>query len=429
MEKLMQYVWQYRLWLPADMATVDGTRVDVLDPGLLNTDAGPDFFNAKIRIGDKLWAGNVEIHVRASDWYRHGHHNDRAYDTVVLHVVERDDARIKRSDGEEIPQIVMPCAANFSETYHRMVDDRTVDLPCARIIASMPHIYITDWVSALGFERLCAKSDRVLDAVRRAGGDWQQAIYVTLARALGFGTNSDPFERVALATPLRTLMRHRDDRVTVEGALFGQAGFLDNIPDNADPYLKRLRQDYEFTAAKYGYVRPLSPGWKMSRMRPQNFPPRRIAALAAMVSGGFGIGSKIFTVRTLEDARALFDFELNAFWQRRYSFEAEAPHPIKTLSKSSVNSLIINVVAPVLHAYGIATGHTGLSTTAVDILHAVEAENNVFVRMFTSAGIDCPDAFTSQALVQLRRNYCESRKCLYCRIGHRYLACHAIRRS
>ncbi|MDE6467351.1 MAG: DUF2851 family protein, partial [Muribaculaceae bacterium] len=158
-------------------------------------------------------------------------------------------------------------------------------------------------------------------------------------------------------------------------------------------------------------------------------PHRLIAALAAMVSAGVGIGSRIFTVKNLEDARALFDFELNPFWQRRYSFETEAAHPIKTLGKSSVNSLIINVVAPVLHAYGIATGHTDLCAAAVDILHAVEPENNTFVRMFTSAGIDCPDAFTSQALVQQRRNYCETRKCLYCRIGHRYLACHAIRRQ
>ncbi len=432
MEKLMQYVWQHRLWMPSDMTTVDGQRVDVLDPGLLNNDSGPDFFNAKIRIGDRMWAGNVEIHVRASDWQRHGHHTDPAYDSVILHVVERDDARVHRLNGEEIPQIVMPCAANFSRSYHEMVNNPVAELPCASYINSLPQIYFTDWVTALGFERLYEKAARVSEYANRFGGDWGQAIYVVLARALGFSTNSDAFERLALLTPLRQLMRHRDSQITVEGALFGQAGFLDALPeglsDDGAHYIRRLKEEYVFMTGKYGLTRPQSLGWRMGRLRPQNFPHRRLATLAQMISEGFTIGYKLLHVSNEEEARALFDLHLSGFWSRRYNFTTESAPGTGALSKSSVTTLIINVVSPVLHAYGTATGHLELCDRAVDLLHSLPPEDNTLVRAFTGAGIDCPDAYTSQALIQLRRNYCHPRKCLYCRIGHRYLSEKAIRR-
>lgn len=437
MELLMQYIWQHRLWLPADMTTVDGCRVEVIDPGLLNTGPGPDFFNAKIRIGSRIWAGNVEMHVRASDWHRHGHDRDRAYDTVILHVVARDDCRILRPGGEEIPQLVMPCASDFSTIYNEMVNDPVSQLPCARHIASLPRIYITDWLTALAFERLYQKSDRVARYVGDSAGDWGEAIYIVLARALGFGTNSDTFERVARQTPLRKLLRHRGDTNAIEGALFGQAGLLDNIPDDSDraDYTQRLKQDYAFMSAKYGFQHPVSVSWRMGRMRPQNFPHRRIAALAQMVSDGFTIGYDLLHAETEADVRALFDVRLHQYWKSHYNFNRTHDsdtqwHPgEKALSKTSVNTLIINVAAPVMHAYGTITGHSALCERAVELLQSIAPENNSIIRLFESAGIDCPDAFTSQALIQLRRNYCEPRKCLYCRIGHRYLATRAIRRD
>lgn len=439
MELLMQYIWQHRLWLPADMTTVDGYRVEVIDPGLLNTGPGPDFFNAKIRIGSRIWAGNVEMHVRASDWHRHGHDRDRAYDTVILHVVASDDCRIHRPGGEEIPQLVMPCAADFSTIYNEMVNDPVSQLPCARHIASLPGIYITDWLTALAFERLYQKSDRVARHVRDSAGDWGEAIYIVLARALGFGTNSDMFERLARQTPLRKLLRHRGDIHAIEAALFGQAGLLENISADTDcpEYIHRLKQDYTFMTAKYGLQPPASVSWRMGRMRPQNFPHRRIAALAQMVADGFTIGYDLLHAETEADVRALFDIPLRHYWKTHYSFippGAGDTRPQwrpgeKALSKTSINTLIINVAAPVMHAYGTITGHSALCERAVELLQSIAPENNSIIRLFESAGIGCPDAFTSQALIQLRQNYCEPRKCLYCRIGHRYLATRAIRRD
>jgi hypothetical protein len=421
MEKLMQYVWQHRLWSPSGMVTVDGRRVEVIDQGLLNTDAGPDFFNAKVSIGGDMWVGNVEIHVRASDWHRHHHDDDPAYDTVVLHVVATDDARIRRSNGETIPQVVMPCAANFSERYNAMVNNPLSELPCGDEIPDLPSVYITDWLTSLAYERLYRKTDRILDLLDRLDGNWMAAVYVTVARALGFSTNSEAFERLALSVPIKTLLKHRSSPEAVEGLLFGQAGFLDSQPDT-DPYVVRMKQEYAFMCNKFNITRPESLGWKMARMRPQNFPHRRIATLAAMACEGFSIGSNIFEVCTVDDAARLFDIELQGFWARRYNFGAPSATSAKAFSSTSVNTLIINVVVPLLYAHGQAFGDKVRMERAADIMQNLRPEANSIVGLFTAAGIPCRDAMTSQALIELRNEYCNARKCLYCRIGHRLLA-------
>jgi hypothetical protein len=422
MEKLMQYVWQHRLWLPADMKTVNGQRVDVIDQGLLNTNAGPDFFNAKVRIGERVWVGNVEIHVKASDWLRHHHDTDPAYDSVILHVVGVDDMRIKRQSGDEIPQLVMLCARDFSERYNEMVNNPLSDLPCSNELPSLPHIYITDWLSSLAYERLYHKTDRILDTLNRLDSNWPATVYVTLARALGFSTNSDAFERLALSLPLRTMMKHRTSIESIEGLLFGQAGFLDQLPDDFDPYVKRMKQEYAFLSTKFGIQRPDNLGWRMARMRPQNSPHRRIATLAAMIHDGFNIASSIFDIETEDQARQLFDVNLQGYWANRYNFNSPMQTSQRALSESSVSILIINVVVPLLHAYGQTFGDNKRMGRAIDIIQSLKPERNSIITLFNAAGIDCPDAMTSQALIELRNEYCLARKCLYCRIGHRLLA-------
>lgn len=423
MEKLMQYVWQHRLWVSGRMRTTDGRRVSVVDPGLLNTGSGPDFFNAKINIDGHMWAGDVEIHVRASDWHRHGHDSDPAYGSVVLHVVGDDDCVVRRhADGEPIPQIVMPCSPDFRRRYDSMVNNVYGELPCARELPSLPSVYISDWINALAHERLYVKSDRVLSYVEDSGGDWRNAAYITLARALGFKTNSEPFERLARALPLRRMLKHRDSPVTVEGMLFGMAGFLDGQTSNPDHYVRRMIEEYRFMSAKFGMTAPGNMGWKMARMRPQNFPHRRLAYLAAMMFDGFSAGSKAVNVETIEEARSLFRKDLTGYWSRRYNFESEKAPDVHAMSESMIDSLVINVAVPLLHAYGVARDDDRRRERAVEMLQSIKAENNVYTRMFDRFGINCSDAYTSQALIQLRTCYCDSRKCLYCRIGHRLLA-------
>ena len=205
----MQYIWEYRLWNPSSMTTNDGRRVRIIDPGLRNTDAGPDFFNAKIEIDGYVWAGNVEIHYRASDWKRHGHDRDRAYDSVVLHVVDKDDAPVYRSNGERIPQMVMKCSPRFSERYAELVNSK-VELPCKAVIQAMEGLEMAEWVQSLAFERLQEKGRRVKDLLERYHGSWEDVCYVTLARNIGFGTNNDAFERLAKSLPLTLLHKHAE---------------------------------------------------------------------------------------------------------------------------------------------------------------------------------------------------------------------------
>ena len=426
MEKIMQYVWQHRLWRPrGGMVTADGRRIEILDPGLLNTGSGPDFFNAKENIDGRTWAGNIEIHVRASDWHRHGHDGDKAYDNVILHVVETDDCRIIRPDGEEIPQLVMPCAEAIAEKA-RLLECAGSELPCGEFISRVPSIYLSDWITALGMERLYEKSDRMLAYADRFGNDWKTVIYVALGRALGFNTNAEAFERLASATPLNFLMRHAGNLTSIEGVLFGQAGLLEPLSD-ADPYVSSLKREYEFLQRKYSLVRPSYLAWKLGRIRPQNFPHRRIALLARMICDGFPVGYALTSVETEEQARALFDIRLTGYWANHYTFDSNddaACHPhseTRALSRASVDLLLINVVAPIMHAYGRAMGHPDLCQRAADLLQSLPPENNMFVRMFAGSGLACHDAFGSQALIRLRRAYCEPRKCLYCRIGHRFL--------
>lgn len=450
MEKLMQYVWAHRLWDYTPLVTADGRKVRIIHPGTLNPDAGPDFFNASIEIGGQRWAGNIELHVNASDWYRHGHQNDRAYDTVILHVVMRDDSPVTRPDGSVIPQITVRCSAEAAARCNMLLQGAAAMLPCARTIRALPALFHTEWISALTLERLYEKSDRILSLVELTEGDWEAAAYITLSRALGFGLNAEPFEVLAKNLPLKFLNRHRDELVTVESLIFGQAGMIPAPAPDEDPYLTRMRSEYAFMAHKFS-LRPLPLQWKFSRTRPQNFPFRRLAALAAKINQGFSLigrlddiitafhrrrqtvldetasyqpgmpDTKLPSAPSLADIRAEFDIRLTGFWATRYSFSSTGASP-KALSESSIDRLVINVAIPLMLARAVVKGDHLAISVIPELLQSFRPEDNKDVRLFASAGLQCRDAFDSQGLIQLRRNYCEKNKCIYCRFGHRMLS-------
>lgn len=420
MERLMQYIWQHRLWLSEDMVTNDGRKVRVIDPGILNTDAGPDFFNAKVEIDGHTWVGNVEIHVRATDWKRHGHHEDPAYDSVILHVVEKDDAPVYRINGEPIPQVVLKVSARFNESYDQLVNAR-VELPCAARLKEVPQLTVTEWIEALAFERLHSKVERVQQFYEIYHGSWEDICYVLLARTLGFGINNDAFERLARATPLRLQHKHSDSIMQIEALLFGQSGLL-NCTDNSDPYVQQLKREYSFLANKFS-LRPIEgTAWKLFRSRPQNFPYRRIALLAQFVKDGFSLMNDLLKTSDTKQLRQLFDRELSGYWTTHFSFGKPSPSAGRALSNSSIDIVLINTVAPLYYAYGELTDDYTMGERAVSLLEDIRPEQNAIVTMFSHAGIKCNDALTSQALIQLRRAYCEARKCIYCRLGHRLLA-------
>ena len=426
MERLMQFLWQHRLGAATDSVTVDGLPVRIIDQGRLNTDAGPDFFNASVQIGHETWAGNVEIHVRASDWYRHHHDTDPAYDSVILHVVQVDDMRIPRKDGSLIPQMVMKCTPDAARRCNSLVEFAPASLPCTQTIRSLHPIYLTDWITALAMERLFKKSERIQAIVADTGGHWEGAAYITLARALGFGLNSQPFETLAKNLPLRFLNKHHDDLITTEALIFGQAGLIPPPSADEDPYVGRLRSEFSFMARKFSLA-PLPLSWKMARTRPQNFPHRRLAILAQMIHHGFYLVGRLDDARTVDDIRSIFDIRLMGFWANRFTFSAKGGCTPKALSRNSLDVLVINVAIPLLHARAMARGDYEAMNRAAEMLQSLKSEENSIVRLFASAGIESHDAFTSQALIELRREYCEQKKCIYCRFGHRMLSAEIAR--
>lgn len=449
MERLMQFIWQHRLWDDGNLTTTDGSRVRIIHPGLLNTDSGPDFFNASIEIDGQRWVGNVEIHIKASDWFRHGHDRDRAYDSVILHVVMEDDARVSRPDGHVIPQIKVRCTPEAAARCNALMMASHASLPCAGTIRALPKIFHTEWLTALAMERLYRKSDRILDLVSLMEGDWEAAAYVTLARALGFGLNAEPFEILAKHLPLKFLNRHRDELVTMEALMFGQAGLIPPPAAGEDGYVTRMRQEYLFMARKFSLT-PLPLQWKMARTRPQNFPHRRLAFLAQKIHRGFALIGRLDDVvrrlrqerersfrdtrllyghiaepslpslPSLEDMRREFDVPLTGFWATRYTFAntSRGASP-NLLSASSVDRLMINVTVPLMLARAVSRGDVDIMELLPELLHTFRPEDNRDIRLFAGAGVDCRDAFESQALIQLRREYCERNKCIFCRFGHR----------
>lgn len=421
MEKLMQYVWKHRLWRSEDMVTNTGKKVRVVDPGLLNTDAGPDFFNAKIEIDGHMWVGNVEMHYRATDWKRHRHDSDKAYDSVILHVVAKDDAPVRRTNGELIPQLVLEVSPQFNADYASLVG-ATIEVPCATKIKQVPHLTIVEWVEGLAFERLHGKVERIHQLLDSFNGSWEDVCYVTLARNFGFGINNDAFERLARRTPLRLLGKHSDSVLQIEALLFGQAGMLDAQKPGMDSYYNQLCTEYAFLSNKFQLTPMEKESWKLFRIRPQNFPYRRIAMLAQFIEGGFRMMNRIHEAEGEKEMRALFEVELSGYWTKHYTFGKPNERATATLSRSSIDIILINTVAPLLYAYGEFTGNYEMTDKAIKLLEDLRAESNSIVAHFVAYGIDCPDALTSQALVQLKREYCDARKCIYCKIGHHLLS-------
>ena len=426
MEAIYQFLWQHTM-LGRRLSDADGHVIDILDPGRLNTDSGPDFFNAKIKIDGTEWIGNIEIHVKASDWYRHHHDSDPAYDNVILHVVGVSDRRVTRRDGVSIPQVVTTPPPDFFNLYNQL-SNHPAYLRCAPRLTQLPQIAVTDWLESLAMERIQMKSLRVCDILRSVANDWEQACFITLARALGFGLNGDPFEMLARSLPLRILHHHSDNPLQLQALLFGQAGMLDQSQHIFDEFYQLLCREYYFLARKYG-LHPMRPGlWKYARTRPQNFPHRRIAMLAKVCEGGFAmLGKLVDCIREGREIRDLFKWRLEGYWHDHFSFDVDAKGGSDVLSTASVSLLIINAVVPLVYTFASTRGEYELVEKVLSIMEQLPGESNSIIREWEGYGLKSGNALRSQALLHLRREYCEARKCLYCRFAHHYLR-HSLRR-
>lgn len=417
-ESILHYVWQHKLFTAQHLFTTEGEPVDVIDVGKYNTDAGPDFFNAKIRIGETLWAGNVEIHTRSTDWNKHSHHSDKAYDSVILHVVSEVDGEIFRADGANIPQLVLIYPSHIAENYDRLILEQKW-IPCEDKIAAVPGIIIESWKNALLTERLEQKMQAITSLLTESNQHWEEAFYITLARNFGFGTNSQAFESLAKSIPLSVLGKHKDQLFQLEAVLFGQAGLLTD--EAIDEYSIRLKQEYSFMKEKFGLQPMNASQWKLLRLRPDNFPHVRIAQFASLIHSSSKLFSKIVENPEMEYLRSIFVCEPSEYWKNHYVFSHKSPLSDKKLGAQSINVLLINTVVPFLFCYAQQKNNQTLKDKALQLLEQLPTERNAIITAWQKLGIGSTTAYDSQALLQLKKQYCDDKKCLRCRIGHKVL--------
>jgi len=408
--------------------TTEGEAVEVIDPGLPNADSGPDFFNAKVRLGGTVWAGNIEIHERSSDWYAHGHEKDHAYDNVVLHVTGQNDRDVITASGKRLPQLVLRVPEEVLRNYAELLSaDRYP--PCFKVIPTLSKLTVHSFLTRLTAERIERKRDEVAQKLASCRGDWEQTLFVTLSRCMGFGLNGEAFEEWGRSVPLSAAARHRDNRLLIEALFMGQAGFLDvkNLPQSqreaasGDDYFQRLNREYRFLAAKFG-LHPMPEGhWRWLRLRPQNFPYIRISQLAELYCSRRCGLSLLLECEDADALRALLRAGTSPYWETRHAFGAAGRRVTKVLTDASVDSLIINCVAPVFAAYAVHRQDERLSRRAQELLEALKAERNSIVSTWKECGLEVKTAADSQALIQLKRCYCDRRDCLRCRIGYETL--------
>ena len=418
MEHLLHYVWKHKIFPLKELKTVSGQILEVIDTGLANRDAGPDFFNAKIKLDGVLWVGNVEIHTSSSDWVKHGHHLDSVYDNVVLHVATYIDADVYRSNGELVPQLQLDCPAHVRDNYQELVATDSYP-PCYRIIPSLSSLVVHSWMSALQTERFEQKTAQLSERLSFCNHHWEDAFFMTLARNFGFGLNGDAFETWAKHIPLRAVDKHRDNLFQIEAIFFGQAGILQD--KDGDDYYMKLKREYEYLAHKFSLTPMDVTRWRFLRLRPNNFPHIRIAQLACLYHRSYGLFSQLMEKRTLKEIRDILRGGTSEYWVSHYTFGGTSPSRPKTLSNASLDLLVINTVVTFLYAYGIHKGKEELCVRATDFLEELKPENNYIIRMWSQCGLKVAHAGDSQALIQLKKEYCDKKKCLYCRIGYEYL--------
>ena len=418
MEQLLHYVWKHKIFPLKELKTTTGQQVEVIDTGLANTDAGPDFFNAKLKLDGVLWIGNIEIHERSSDWFKHGHHADAGYNSVILHIASEIDMEISRSNGERIPQIQLICPEAVRTNYKELLETASYP-PCYRIIPSLPPFTAHSWMTALQMERFEQKATLLNERLKRCQGNWEDAFFITLARNFGFGLNGDAFETWAHQLPFRAVDKHRNDLFQIEAIFFGQAGILED--SDGDGYYLRLKKEYTYLQHKFGLIPMDASLWRFLRLRPANFPHIRIAQLACLYHRAYGLLSRIMETETLQGVRDILKGGTSEYWLTHYTFGGSSPSRPKTLSNTSLDLLIINTVVTFLYAYGLHKGNRVLCARAGSFLEELKAENNYITRMWEQCGMKASNAADSQALIQLKKEYCDKKKCLYCRIGYEYL--------
>lgn len=434
-EDFLHYIWRCGLFDRRSLRDNDGNAIEVLRCGELNGNAGPDFFNAMIRAGGTVLAGNVEIHINSSDWYRHGHHRDRAYDTVILQVVLNRDAEVRRTGGDIIPTAVISFDERLQDNYRRLLSNES-SIACKLLTDRADPLFVIQWLDNLALARLEGKAKMIREIRYYNNNCWQETFYQQLARNFGFGLNGAVFEMLARSLPYKYLLRHRDNLLQLEALLFGQAGMLVNgmgMPASgkkmsdyygSDEYFRALKKEYSFLKSKYG-LKPLAKHlWRFLRLRPSNFPTIRLAQFAAFVHCKPSLFSEVLDSTDLKSLSDIFRVSASEYWESHFMFGRPSGRSVKRLGVFAIRSVIINTVVPVLYFYGKQRQIAEYVRRATGFLIKLPPENNSIIRKWGDLGIRAENAFNSQALLHLNNEFCLHRRCLDCSIGSKIVNMH-----
>jgi hypothetical protein len=418
-EEFLHYVWKYHLYYADRLKDKDGNHIDVIHPGEYNRDSGPDFFNSRIRINGTEWAGNVEIHTKASHFEVHGHHRDHSYDNVILHVVSENDKRVRNARGEEVLTVSIDFDCSLFEKYTSLINNPFI-IACQDEIKQIDGFIIRHWLESLVIERMMNKSEMTGRIFSETGNDWEETFYRILSRYFGFRVNTEPFEMLAAALPFRIIRKHIDSRFQIEALLFGTAGMLDEgLFKNAikDDYYRDLLKEFRILSAKYS-IQPIHGWlWKFHRLRPVNFPTIRISQLAVMLSGSGGLFSKVIEVKSSNELRKIFEVTASGYWDDHFVFGKKTRKISKSAGETAADILLINSVVPIIFLYGQYHNNREVIEGALNFLDEIRPEENSIIEEWKTAGITAGSARETQALLQLRNEYCRKRRCLECRIG------------
>ncbi len=415
-EDFLHYIWRTKLFDQKNLRTDFGESLRVMGCGEHNTHAGPDFFNARIQLGDTIWAGNVEIHLKSSDWKKHKHDQDLSYNNIILHVVYEADELIFREGGKLIPTLTLKNRIDVSlwDRYQRLTKS-PAKIACSNQTQGIESIKLSSWLDRMVTERLEQSASQIFNLLKQNNGDWEETFYQRLARNFGFRTNAVPFEMLARSLPLKILLQESGSQINIEALFFGQAGMLDL--KERDLYAEALNKRYLALEKKYELKRMSPALWKFMRMHPPGFPSIRIAQFVALWNEKSSFFSQIIEARNLKEIKNLFEVCASKYWDTHFKFVERSEFSKKRIGEQSIHNLIINSIVPVLFAYGIHRGDQSMKDRALDFLEQIPAEENAIMRTWKSSGVEVRDAFSSQSLYYLNENYCSRKKCLLCGIG------------
>lgn len=420
-EAFLHYLWRYKKFNFRQLKSTTGQAIEIIHFGDYNRNDGPDFKEAKIKINGVLWAGQVEMHLSSSDWLKHKHQNDLAYQNVILHVVYQEDVPIYRMGSKQ----AIPCL-ELKNRFEPALKARYLHLvanqnwiPCSNELPLLDASILNLWIDRMCIERLETKTKQLEVLLTARQNDWEQTLFEHLAQSIGTKTNKEGFSRLFASLPMKTLRKHQNNLLQIEALLFGQAGFLDAT--FKEDYPNQLKKEYQFLKHKY-QLQSIPPTiWKFLKLRPANFPSIRIAQLAALIHKHPHLFTQLLESFTLTELENLLEVKIPVYWKTHYRFHAISKEKNKTMGKSIKHILIINTIAPILFLYGKKTDQPYFKEKALSYLEEIPAEKNHIIAQWKKLGIKTTSAYQTQGLLQLKRNYCEAFKCLNCPIGHQIL--------